>query len=94
MCELIKCPHCNSSSVFIHQEDNLCLCGECGEAWEPAAKAQAMPEGWKLVPEKPTGKMIDAAFNANVSLNKNDFGPSCVEIYKVMLASAPIKDAE
>ena len=42
--ELVKCPHCESTSIFIHQEDDLCLCGECGEAWEQATKAQAVPQ--------------------------------------------------
>lgn len=42
--ELVKCPHCESTSIFIHQEDDLCLCGECGEAWERATKAQAVPK--------------------------------------------------
>ena len=52
--ELVKCPHCESTSIFIHQEDDLCLCGECGEAWEWATKAQAVPEGWMLAPIEPT----------------------------------------
>ena len=49
--ELVKCPHCESTSIFIHQEDDLCLCGECGEAWEQATKAQAVPQ-WIPVSER------------------------------------------
>ena len=49
--ELVKCPHCESTSIFIHQEDDLCLCGECGEVWEQAAKAQAVPQ-WISVSER------------------------------------------
>lgn len=47
--ELVKCPHCESTSIFIHQEDDLCLCGECGEAWERATKAQPQ---WISVSER------------------------------------------
>ena len=49
--ELVKCPHCESTSIFIHQEDDLCLCGECGEAWEQATKAHAVPQ-WIPVSER------------------------------------------
>ena len=49
--ELVKCPHCESTSIFIHQEDDLCLCGECGEAWEQAAKAQTVSQ-WIPVSER------------------------------------------
>jgi hypothetical protein len=49
--ELVKCPHCESTSIFIHQEDDLCLCGECGEAWERATKAHAVPR-WIPVSER------------------------------------------
>ena len=49
--ELVKCPHCESTSIFIHQEDDLCLCGECVEVWERAAKAQAVPK-WVPVSER------------------------------------------
>ena len=33
------------------------------QAWK-AAKAQAVPEGWKLVPIDPTQEVFDAAFHA------------------------------
>ena len=49
--ELVKCPHCESTSIFIHQEDDLCLCGECGEAWEQATKAQTVSQ-WIPVSER------------------------------------------
>ena len=67
--ELVKCPHCESTSIFIHQEDDLCLCGECGEAWERATKAQAVPQ-WIPVSERlPDAGVLCIVFGANGVVN-------------------------
>ena len=58
------------------------------EAWQ-AAKAQAVPEGWKLVPMDPTKEMFDAAFDAPCIGHPETSGQSYDSIYKAMLAAAP-----
>ncbi len=81
--ELVKCPHCESTSIFIHQEDDLCLCGECGEAWERATKAQIVPKWWRLVPVEPTKEMFAAGYD---ELENSE---SIELIYKRMISASP-----
>ena len=47
--------------------------------------AQAIPEGWRLVPEEPTDRMLGAAWNCAKD------GTHCTHgmIYEAMLAAAP-----
>ena len=85
--ELVKCPHCESTSIFIHQEDDLCLCGECGEAWEQATKAHAVPEGYKLVPVKPNHSMRRVMVQViNISMPVMEMVEA---IYSAGVAAAP-----
>lgn len=61
---------------------------EMWKAWK-AAKAQAVPEGWKLVPIDPTQEMFDAAFHAPSVGHPETSGQSYGSIYKVMVSAAP-----
>lgn len=36
-----------------------CQCPSCGEEFVASAASVAVPEGWRLVPEKPTERMLD-----------------------------------
>lgn len=58
----------------------------------PVAAQPVVPEGWKLVPEKPTPKMVDATWGddmAGMSHNKMN-----KHIYAAMLAAAPSLEAQ
>jgi hypothetical protein len=56
---------------------------------QPAAVV-AVPEGWKLVPTKPTQKMLDAAWN---ECTEGDYAVYR-EVYESMLAAAEAPNAE
>lgn len=56
------------------------------EAWQAARRAPVVPQGWKLVPERPTQEMCDAAkytVHAGLSVFKWADG------YYAMLSAAP-----
>ncbi len=63
----------------------------------PVAAQPVVPEGWKLVPEAPTPKMVDATWND--SLDGMSHNARNKKIYGAMLAAAPqpaasVADAE
>lgn len=53
----------------------------------PVAAQPVVPEGWKLVPEAPTPKMVDATWND--SLDGMSHNARNKKIYSAMLAAAP-----
>lgn len=57
------------------------------EAWQ-AAKAQAVPEGFVLVPKQPTPKMIDATWNFDEEIQDMSHNSRNEFIYNAMIAAA------
>ena len=57
---------------------------EAGAAWQ-AAKAQAIPEGFVVVPTEPTERMLDSAYS---SISDNLHYADLENIYKAMIWSA------
>ena len=57
---------------------------EAGAAWQ-AAKAQAIPDGFVVVPEEPTERMLDSAYS---SISDNLHYADLENIYKAMIWSA------
>ena len=57
---------------------------EAGAAWQ-AAKAQAIPEGFVVVPKEPTERMLDSAYS---SISDNLHYADLENIYKAMIWSA------
>lgn len=54
------------------------------KAWQ-AAKAQAIPEGFVLVPKEPTPKMIDATWNYDEEIQEMSHNARNEFIYKAMI---------
>ena len=50
-----------------------------------------VPEGWKLVPERPTKAMVDAAYDAHDKFEQSEEGGWCGlrSAYRAMIAAAP-----
>ena len=65
---------------------------EAGAAWQ-AAKAQAIPDGFVVVPEEPTERMLDSAYS---SISDNLHYADLENIYKAMIWSAqePTNESE
>ena len=61
----------------------------CWEAWQ-AAKAQAVPEGFVVVPKEPTGEIIDAL----IEKIWHGYGYQEVEAHYVAIYKAMIKAQE
>ena len=59
----------------------------CNNAWKAwrAAKAQAVPEGFVVVPKEPTERMLDSAYS---SISDNLHYADLESIYKAMIWSA------
>ena len=57
---------------------------EAGAAWQ-AAKAQAIPEGFVVVPKEPTERMLDSAYS---SISDNLHYADLENIYRAMIAAA------
>ena len=55
--------------------------------WQ-AAKAQAVPEGFVLVPKQPTPKMIDATWNFDEEIQDMSHNSRNEFIYNAMIAAA------
>ena len=55
------------------------------DLWQ-AAKAQAVPEGFVLVPKEPTERMLDSAYS---SISDNLHYADLENIYRAMIWSAP-----
>ena len=62
----------------------------CWEAWK-AVKAQAVPEGFVLVPKQPTPKMIDATWNFDEEIQDMSHNSRNEFIYNAMIAVAQEK---
>lgn len=65
------------------------------EKLQQAVKAQAVPEGFKIVPMEPTPEMIEAYFAAHLEWLEDDDADITQPVaneYKAMLAAAPVKD--
>ena len=65
---------------------------QANQQWrEKAAKAQAVPDGFVVVPEEPTERMLDSAYS---SISDNLHYADLENIYKAMIWSAqePIND--
>ena len=59
---------------------------QANQQWrEKAAKAQAVPEGFVVVPEEPTERMLDSAYS---SISDNLHYADLENIYKAMIWSA------
>ena len=58
---------------------------EFANAIEQAAKAQAVPDGFVVVPEEPTERMLDSAYS---SISDNLHYADLENIYKAMIWSA------
>ena len=58
---------------------------EFANAIEQAAKAQAVPDGFVVVPEEPTERMLDSAYS---SISENLHYADLENIYKAMIWSA------
>ena len=56
----------------------------CWETWQ-AAKAQAVPEGYVLMPKEPTPKMIDATWDFDDEIQKMSHNTRNEFIYKTMI---------
>lgn len=64
----------------------------CWEAWQ-AAKAQAVPEGYVLMPKEPTPKMIDATWDFDDEIREMSHNTRNEFIYKTMIeAQEPAND--
>ena len=62
-------------------------------AIEQAAKAQAVPEGFAVVPKEPTPKMIDATWNYDDAIQDMSHNTRNEFIYKAMIkAQEPAND--
>ena len=62
------------------------------EAWQ-AAKAQAVPEGFVLMPKEPTPKMIDATWDFDDEIREMSHNTRNEFIYKTMIeALEPTND--
>ena len=59
----------------------------CQDAWVmwQAAKAQAVPEGFVLVPMQPTPRMIDATWNCDEEIQNMSHNSRNEFIYKAMI---------
>ena len=57
-------------------------------AIEQAAKAQAAPEGFVVVPKEPTPKMIDATWNFDEEIQDMSHNSRNEFIYNAMIAAA------
>ena len=57
-------------------------------AIEQAAKAQAVPEGFVVVPKQPTPKMIDATWNFDEEIQDMSHNSRNEFIYNAMIAAA------
>ena len=67
------------------------------DAWQAARATpqQAVPEGWKLVPEQPTDRMVGVAIrkrddysDIHAGRKSYPYAETC-ELYRAMLAAAP-----
>ncbi|AWB35517.1 hypothetical protein [Orrella marina] len=67
------------------------------DAWQARAALQpVIPEGWQLVPKRPTEEMVEAANNGDDEYTLRNFGPRMQRVmqgpedhYVAMLAAAP-----
>lgn len=73
----------SSSNPYMNGEETpLYTADQLTEAYE-AGKRDAIPEGWVLVPKKPTDKMVEAANTLAQGTGR------WISIYKAMIAAAP-----
>ena len=77
----------NAQYIYDYAHKNV-LCEQLRESqfivWQ-AAKAQAIPEGFVVVPEEPTERMLDSAYS---SISDNLHYADLENIYKAMIWSA------
>ncbi|HGM7647946.1 TPA: hypothetical protein ACKP9G_003693 [Pseudomonas aeruginosa] len=59
----------------------------------PVARAQhSVPDGWKLVPSKPTIEMVEAGYEESLGMPDRSGHTRVMEQYEAMLAAAPGKE--
>jgi len=83
--EELKASTQNASGMFEINEDTICAMMELLES-----RADAEPDGWKLVPVEPTKEMIDAGWSYYMTTKS----PSSLGVYGAMLAAAPQQEVE
>ncbi|HGQ7416522.1 TPA: hypothetical protein ACL1SF_000999 [Pseudomonas aeruginosa] len=65
----------------------------CVKASGDSAQAQhSVPEGWKLVPSKPTIEMVEAGYEESLGMPDRSGHTRVMEQYEAMLAAAPGKE--
>jgi hypothetical protein len=70
------------AGTFLYTADQM-------RAYASRAVAQAVPEGWVLVPREPTREMLDAAWDNGFSGPGEDDQPDFAAAYRAMLAATP-----
>lgn len=55
----------------------------------PAQAAQAVPQGWKLVPVEPTDEMVRSTHHLDLSYMTTQWAVDRAAVYRAMLAAAP-----
>ena len=75
--------------VFNEDGDDRAIIGYsfAWSAWQ-ATKAQAVPEGFVVVPKQPTPKMIDATWNFDEEIQDMSHNSRNEFIYNAMIAAA------
>ena len=75
-------------TIDLHNDhESIVFRNNQAEAWQ-AAKAQAIPDGFVLVPKQPTPKMIDATWNFDEEIQDMSHNSRNEFIYNAMIAAA------
>lgn len=74
----------NWCAAFAHS-----LNEQLGAAWQRAQSAPVVPDGYVLVPIKPTIEMVEAGYEASLGMPDRSGHARAIEMFDAMIAAAP-----